>query len=105
MSEFLCEYDLKNLVKDKTCFKNPGNPSCIDLFITNNPRSFQNTSAVSTGLSDCHKMVVTVLKTTFKKAKPKEIFYRDYKNFDGNSFKLELHNALDSKGNHQLFTF
>ena len=98
LSEFLCEYDLKNLVKDKTCFKNPDNPSCIDLFITNNPRSFQNTSAVSTGLSDCHKMVVTVLKTTFKKAKPKEILYRDYKNFDGNSFKLELHNALDSKG-------
>ena len=81
LSELLYEYDLKNIVKDKTCFRNPNNPSCIDLFITNKPMSFQNTSTMSTGLSDCHKMVITVLKTTFENAKPKEIFYRNYKNF------------------------
>ena len=95
LSELLYEYDLKNIVKDKTCFKNPNNPSCIDLFITNKPMSFQNTSTMSTGLSDCHKMVITVLKTTFEKAKPKEIFYRNYKNFDSDNFKLELQNALN----------
>ena len=28
-------YNLQNLVKQKTCYKNPGNPSCIDLILTN----------------------------------------------------------------------
>ena len=31
MSEFCDVYNLKNLIKDPTCFKNPLNPSCIDL--------------------------------------------------------------------------
>ena len=76
LSDFLFEYQAKNLVKDKTCFKSIENPSCIDLFITNSCMSFQNTTAVSTGLSDFHKMIVTVMKTTFPKAKPKIVFYR-----------------------------
>ena len=66
-------------VKDKTCFKNANNPSTIDLFLTNNSLAFQNTTATFTGLSDFHKLVLTVLKTTFSKNKPKELFYRDYK--------------------------
>ena len=36
-------FKLKNIVKELTCYKNPENPSCIDLFLTNNPRSFHNT--------------------------------------------------------------
>ena len=35
LSEFLVNYDSKNLVKEKTCFKSNENPRCIDLFITN----------------------------------------------------------------------
>ena len=83
-------YDLKNLVKDKTCFKSIGNPSCVDLFLTNCYRSFQSTKAVSTGISDCHKMIVTVLKITFKKAKPKEIIYRRYKYYDNARFSINI---------------
>ena len=105
LSELLYEYDLKNIDKDKTCFNNPNNPSCIDLFITNKPMSFQNTSTMSTGLSDCHKTVITVLKTSYKKPKPKEIFYRNYKNLDSGNFKLELQNALNCNRvtNYSLF--
>ena len=40
ISQFLHQYESKNLVKDKTCFKNPNNPSCIDLFLTNKPSRF-----------------------------------------------------------------
>ena len=43
------------------------NPSRIDFIITNNPNSFQNTSTFCTGLSDFHKLVVTVLKTSLRK--------------------------------------
>ena len=66
LKSFMFEYDIYCLVKDKTCFKNPVNPSYIDLFITNNKYSFRNTTTVCTWASDCHKMVVTVLKTTFE---------------------------------------
>ena len=52
-----CEiYSCKNLIKDNTCFKNPLKPSCIDLIITNRPRSFQNSVTVETGFPDFHKM-------------------------------------------------
>ena len=42
MLDFLNIYNLKNLVKQKACYKNPDNPSCIDLILTNCHRSFQN---------------------------------------------------------------
>ena len=32
---FCNNFDLTNLIKEPTCFKNPENPSCIDLFLTN----------------------------------------------------------------------
>ena len=47
-----CEiYSCKNLIKDNTCFKNPSKPYCIDLIITNRPKSFQNSVTVETGFS------------------------------------------------------
>ena len=70
------------------------NPSCIDLFITNSPLSFQNTIAVSNGLSDFHKMVITVMKMSFKKHSPIERHYRDYKYFDRSKFKNNLNEKL-----------
>ena len=66
--ETLCEsYRLKNLIKVPTCHKNPQNPSCIDLILTNSPLSFQSSGVIETGLSDFHKMTVTIMKTTFQK--------------------------------------
>ena len=35
MSEFMSADKLRNLVKQKTCFKNPQNPLSIDLILTN----------------------------------------------------------------------
>ena len=54
------------------CFKNPNNPY-IDLFLTNSIRSFQETQVFETGLSDFHKLVVTLLKSTFPKSPSKII--------------------------------
>ena len=68
--KLFCEtYDLNSFIKVPTCYKNPEKPSCIDLLLTKPPESFQNSSAVETGLSDFHKMTVTVMKTTFEKHK------------------------------------
>ena len=99
LGNFMELYDLRNLVKGNTYFKSVQNPSCVDLFLTNCSNSFQNTIVLSTGISDCHKMIITVLKTTFKKAKPKEILYRSYKNFDKDAFRKDLvHKTLNCQG-------
>ena len=97
IDSFLYEYNLKNIIKEKTCFKNPENPSCIDLFLTNSPLSFQNSRTMCIGLSDCHKMILTVFKTTFPKTKPKEIIYRNYKTFNQSIFKNELKQKLQAQ--------
>ena len=94
LSDFVFEHNVKNLVQEPTCFKSQDNPSCIDLFLTNSPQSFQNTGTIATGLSDFHRMVVTVMKTTFPKAKPKMIYYRDYKKFNLIEFRRDLRNEL-----------
>ena len=71
--EFCSLYNLKNLVHDPTCYKNYINPTCIDLMLTNWMTYFQNTRTIETGLSDFHKMTVTVMKTSFKEHPAKVI--------------------------------
>ena len=73
LSNFLYQHDLYNLVKVDTCFKNSSKPTSIDIFLTTKNTHFQNTVAVCSGLSDFHKLVRTVLKTSFDKNKPSEI--------------------------------
>ena len=73
--------NLKNLIKVLTCFKNSERPTSIDVILTNSYRSFQNSCAIETGLSDFHKMIATILKIYFQKKEPKIMHYRDYKNF------------------------
>ena len=68
MNEFCDIYNLQNFITDPTCFKNPLNPSSIDLILTNKPRSFENSQVIETGLSDHHKMTITVLRAFFQKS-------------------------------------
>ena len=95
LSNFCEIYNLKNLIKEPTCFKNPEKPSNIDLILTNRPKCFQNSCTYETEISDFHKMTITVMKVIFKKQKPKIIFYRSYKNFENNSFKEYLTQSLE----------
>ena len=87
-------YGLNNLVKEPTCYKNVNNPSCIDLILTNRSKSFQKTTAIETGLSDFHKMTITIMKAVFKKKKPKIIQYREYTKFSNTVFRSELMELL-----------
>ena len=97
MGEFCESYSLKHLVKVPTCFKNPNNPSCIDLMLTNKPMCFQNTVTLETGLSDFHKMTLTVMKYYFKKQEPKIVNYRDYKKFSNDIFQQEVLSELQHR--------
>ena len=84
---FLYECNAKNIVKENTCFKNPLIPSCVDIFIINSPLSFQNTIGFLNGLTYFHKIVIRVMKMSFKKHSSIERHDRDYKYFDQTKFK------------------
>ena len=43
-------HNFKNLIKEPTCFKNPVNPTCVDLMLTNSKKHFQNSCAIQTEL-------------------------------------------------------
>ena len=95
VDSFCGSYTLKILIKKLTCFKNPDHPTSIDLIFTNSQKSFQNSSIIETGLSEFHKLTVTVLKSYFKKRNPKELIYRDFKNFSNQQFRTELEKELN----------
>ena len=107
LGTFLDQHELKNLNKEPTCYKNSENPSCIHFILTHNRKSFFKTSTLFTGLSDFHKFVLFVFKTNFCRSKPKEVLYRNFKNFEEESFNQELKNSLsnNSTESYERFEF
>ena len=83
LTEFCQMYNLKNVINMPSCFKNPSNLSCIDLMLT-------NSLAIETGLSDFHRMTVTLMKAYSTKLCPKLVNYRDFKKFSNEAFRYEL---------------
>ena len=54
---------------------------------------------MSTGLSDFHMLVVTVLKTCFSKKKSRELESRNYKNFNSVLFSEDLNYVFSGSSN------
>ena len=50
MKAFCDIYNLTSLFKQPTYYKNPNNPTCIDLILSNTSRSFQSTCVIEAGL-------------------------------------------------------
>ena len=88
--DFCQSYNMQNIIKDFTCYKNLNNPTCIDLMLTNRPRSFLKSITIDTGLSDFHKMTLSILKMFFSKQSPNTIRYRDFRSFSNLSFRNDL---------------
>ena len=97
MQSFCESYNVKNLIKQSTCYKNPDKPTCIDLILTNVPRMLQSTWVIETRLSDFHLMTMTVMRKTFKKLIPRIISYRSYKDFSNETFRDCLVNNLSNE--------
>ena len=66
LKNFCRSYNLTSMTNKPTCYKNPDRHSCKDLILANCPCSSQNSCVTETGLSDFHKMVVSVMKTTWR---------------------------------------
>ena len=75
LEEICLSYNLKNLIKQTTRFKNIENPTCIDHILANHPK---------------RKLTLTALKVFHAKHKPKIIQYRDFNRFGDQSFRTDL---------------
>ena len=53
---------------------------------SNGSKRFFKTDTIFKGLSDFHKLVLSVFKAMFTKSKPKEIVYRNYRKVNENNF-------------------
>ena len=60
---------------------------------------------IETGLSDFHKMTITVMKIFYTKQKPKIIKYRKFKNFSNDAFVNDLLQSLAKCENHENLPF
>ena len=58
----------------------------MDLILTNNPNSIQNSELIGTGLSDFNKLTLTAMKITFEKIKPNIIHCREHRTFSNDKF-------------------
>ena len=74
LEKFWDNFNLTNLVESSTCFTKH-NKSTIDLLLTNKSMSFQVTNTSETGISDCHKLISSFMKSYVSRLKPKTIFY------------------------------
>ena len=92
---FKDSFGFSNLVKEKTCFFKE-HESSIDVILTNRPNIFKNTFSYELGISDCHKMIGTYLKTTLPILKPKKMFYRSFKNLNINLLMADLKSSFNS---------
>ena len=97
LETFLNQHELHSINKNPTCYKNASNLSNKDLILTNSSKRFCRTDPIFTGLSDFHKLVLSVFKATFKKPKLKEIVYRNYRKFNENNVNQDLHNQPSSE--------
>ena len=85
LETFLEDNSFVNLIKSNTCLK-PKSGSCINLILNIKAKSFQNTEAIKTGISDHHVVIFSFLKTTFIKMQSNKLQYRNYKLSEAHSF-------------------
>ena len=109
MSEFCPLYNLRNLIKEPTCYKNLDEPTSIGHILASHARCFQHSRIYEAGLSDFHKLTFTVVKMFYAKQKSRIIKYRDYKNFNNINFRMDLLKELSlsklKKGDFDKFKF
>ena len=104
LSELIDDHELCTLISEPTCFKSI-NHTCIDNYLTNKKTPFMKTLTLEMGVSDHHKLIGTMLRSTFVKGKPKRMFCRCYKNFHNKRFEEELQKQLLSVSDFESFHF
>ena len=82
----------------KTCFKSIKGTAALTSSCPKHCLQF--TDSLDFGLSDYYRLIYTVLRSTYSKAPPREIIYRNYRLFSEQNFLADLsekfHNGTKS---------
>ena len=81
------------------------NPSFICDIITDMISFFVKYCTVETGISDYHKLVMSICKPTLAKGKSKKFFHCYYQNFDCELFEQALTDGVSLKSFKTTFRF
>ena len=91
LAEFSDIFYLEKLIKGSTC-EIVRASTIIDINLTNKKCSFKGSGTLERGISDHHKMTLTIMRANYEKLKPNKIKYtcRSYKNFSLNLFLNDI---------------
>ena len=81
---------LTNVVREPTCFKNVGNPTLIDLILTNTPRRPTTVLNVPLGISEFHNFICVATRMCKPTKAIRQITYRSYKRFNDMAYLHDL---------------
>ena len=76
-------FSLTNIIKEATCFKKNCTPFLLDVILTNSQHLCMRTLNFTTGVSDCHNLLSTVINSSCPSYEKKKISYRSFRNFEG----------------------
>ena len=90
LSDVMSAYDLHNMVNQPTCFKNPSNPTILDVILTPTPRRLFSCINLNTDVSDFHNLIAVATRLNVSRNNKRKFKYRSYKNFDKAAFQYDL---------------
>ena len=85
LTDTLTSYDLKQVIKNPTCFKSIQNPTLIDIILTSKPK-LMKTINIPLGISDFHNYIGGAIKIPLPNDERKVITYRSFKKFNDKSY-------------------
>ena len=89
----ICDlFDLRNIITQPTCFKNPRG-TLIDVILSPNCKCIQTQGVVATGLSDYHRMIYVVTKNHAPVPQRKQVTYRSFKSLNEREYINDLETA------------
>ncbi len=83
-------FDLTNLVKGPTCFKNHFHPSVVDVILTTCPRQMSSFDNITICVSDHHNIIIASTKMHANHYTKKQITYRLYQHFNQQDYINDL---------------
>ena len=89
LSDLNGTFKLTNLLTGSTCLKSKKG-TLVDLILTNKPKSLYKPHSFVAGLSNCHKLIVSIPRASFQKVPPKFVVYRNQKIFHESNFLCYL---------------
>ena len=92
LKDFSDMFFLASLVNTATC-SSSARRTATDIMLTNRPHSFRYICAVTTGWSDCHKLILSGVRAHLKRLPPTN-YLKNNENFSTESFLFNLNHEM-----------